>query len=218
MVSSVFVILGLAASSLAAIYTTSPTANTTFTGGQQATVSWIDDGKPPSLANYSNCMVSIYVGNAMQQTQLQPIVPSVDVATTSSIQFIPNPSIGPNGNEYFIRFQSLTLPDPNQPQYPALAFSSKFNMVGMTGTFNSSVQAQIDGQSTAPIGGPTSSASGASSAPATITSQPAVSKSGSATASASKSTASKTSGASSGINVPFFTIFAGVVAIFGVSL
>jgi hypothetical protein len=215
MVSSLFVVLALAASSLASIYTTSPTANTTFTGGQQSTVSWIDDGKKPSLSDFGNCMVSIYVGNAMQQTQLQLITPSVNVATTSTIQFVPNPSIGPNSNEYFIRFQSLALMDPTQPQYPALAFSAKFSMTGMTGTFNSSVQAQIDGQSTAPIGGPTSSASGASQAPATTTPNTA-SKSGSASASAAKSTAS--SGAGSSVKVPCFTILAGVVALFGMSL
>jgi hypothetical protein len=127
----------------------------------------------------------------MQQTPLQQIVPSVDVSTTSSVQFTPDASIGPNGNEYFVRFESISLKDAKAPQFPALAFSAKFTMAGMTGTFNATVQAQIDGQSTAPIGGaPTSAAASSGGAAATTTgSKPAsaaasASKSGSAAASA----------------------------------
>ena len=85
--------------SLTLVQTTSPTESTTFTGGQQATISWQDDGKTPSLASFGLASVSIYVGNALQQTSLQTIVPSVNVSTTASIQFTPDPKIGPNSAE-----------------------------------------------------------------------------------------------------------------------
>jgi len=58
----------------------------------------------------------------------------------------------------FIRFESLSFKDPKQPQFPALAFSAKFELTGMNGKFSPEVQQQIDGASSLPIG-PTSSVS-----------------------------------------------------------
>ncbi|KAI5984341.1 hypothetical protein EDD15DRAFT_2201372 [Pisolithus albus] len=169
MFTSVVVSLILAASALANVYITSPTSSTTWTGGQQATINWQDDGASPSLASFGTAMFSIYVGNANQQTSLQLISSNVSVANVSSLTFTPNPTIGPDSNEYFIRVQSLNLKDASQPQYPALAFSAKFSLTGMSGTFNSSLQAEIDGQSTAPIGGSTSSSGAATPAAHAVT-------------------------------------------------
>ena len=45
------------------------------------------------------------------------------------------------------------MKDPTQPQYPALAFSAKFQLTGMTGTFTPAEQSQINGASSLPIGG-----------------------------------------------------------------
>jgi len=82
-------------------------------------IKWQDDGASPSLAQFGAASIAIYVGNAIQQvslseanpgdsltptpfflkTQLQVINSNVNVANTSSIQFVPNPSIGPDSNE-----------------------------------------------------------------------------------------------------------------------
>ncbi|KXN89758.1 hypothetical protein AN958_05298 [Leucoagaricus sp. SymC.cos] len=161
----------LAASpALATVFLTSPVASSTFHGNQQATISWQDDGSAPSLQDFGNAMVSIYVGNAQQQVQLQLIVPGVNVATTSSIQFTPDPSIGPNSNEYFVRIESLAAKDPKNPQFPAEAFSAKFTMDNMGGTFNSTVQALIAGQSTAPLAGQTTSPTASASSSVSLSS------------------------------------------------
>jgi len=167
-VSTVFII-SLAASVLGDVYITSPTGSSVFTGGQQALVKWQDDGASPSLAQFGAASIAIYVGNAIQQTQLQVINANINVANTSSIQFVPNPSIGPDSNEYFIRIQSLSFMSPQQPQYPALSFSSKFTLTGMSGSFTSAEQAEINGQSTAPLQGPTSTPSSNSGAPTATT-------------------------------------------------
>ncbi|KAF8624699.1 hypothetical protein AX17_007030 [Amanita inopinata Kibby_2008] len=167
MFAKAFVLVSLAVSALGNVYITSPTGSTTFTGGQQATINWQDDGTAPNLQQFGLAKISIYVGNAITQTPLQLISDNVDVSKTSNLQFVPNPSIGPNSNDYFIRVESLNLKDPKNPQYPALAFSSKFTLSGMSGQFNASIQSEIAGQSTAPIGGSTAAAAGASSASAT---------------------------------------------------
>jgi len=160
-------LLAFAAAVSATIFTTSPVGSTTFPAGQPATITWEDDGKPPTLQEFGAAKISIYVGNAKQQTPLQLLTGSVDVGTTTTFQFTPEASIGPNSGEYFIRYESLALKDPGAPEFPALAFSAKFSLSGMSGEFNETVQAQIDGQVTAPLAGqstsarPTSGATGA---------------------------------------------------------
>jgi len=154
--------LSLVAAASANLYVTSPVSGTTFTAGQNATITWQDDGKSPTLQAFGPSKVSVYVGNAIDQTSVQLIVASVDVSTTSTIDFIPNASIGPSSSDYFIRFESLSLKDATNPQYPALAFSAKFTLSGGTGQFTPEEQSQIAGASTAPLGGSSSSSSPAS--------------------------------------------------------
>jgi len=212
MFSSAFVVLALSVSTLANVFITSPVASTTFVGGQQATVSWQDDGSAPTLQSFGPAMVSIYAGNAQQQTLLQTISPSIDVSQLSTIQFTPDPTIGPDGDQYFVRFQSLGLKDATNPQYPALAFSAKFTMSGMSGQFNATVQSEIDGQSTAPIGGTAiTSAAAATVAVTTVT------KSSSSSSSAATSKASTAAGAS-GSNGAGKLAGAGVAAFAGAAV
>jgi len=212
MFSSAFVVLALSVSTLANVFITSPVASTTFVGGQQATVSWQDDGSAPTLQSFGPAMVSIYAGNAQQQTLLQTISPSIDVSQLSTIQFTPDPTIGPDGDQYFVRFQSLGLKDATNPQYPALAFSAKFTMSGMSGQFNATFQSEIDGQSTAPIGGTAiTSAAAATVAVTTVT------KSSSSSSSAATSKASTAAGAS-GSNGAGKLAGAGVAAFAGVAV
>ncbi|KAK7049827.1 hypothetical protein VNI00_005257 [Paramarasmius palmivorus] len=189
------VVASLASSAFATIFITSPVATTTFNGGQKASITWQDDGKAPSLADWGLAKVSIYTGNAKQQTSLQEITNSVNVSAINSIEFTPNAAIGPNSKEYFVRIESLTLKDAASPQYPALAFSAKFQMNGMSGTFSPDIQAQIDGQSTAPLAG---SSSTASSPSASMTTSKVSSASTTATraAAASASASGESNGAS----------------------
>lgn len=161
-------LLALSAGALAKPFITEPISTTTWQAGTPQTVSWNDDGTAPTLAAFGPAKISIYVGNAQQQTLLQTITPSLDISTAGSVVFTPDPSIGPNGNEYFIRIESISLKDPTTPTAPALSFSAKFTMSGMTGTFSPDVQAQINGASTAPLGGTT--------APAVVTSSSVPSK------------------------------------------
>jgi hypothetical protein len=149
----------------ATIYTTSPVATTSWQAGQEQSIQWIDDpnNPTPSLKDFGPTKISIYVGNSQQQTSLQLLSPSTDVSTISELKFTPDASIGPNSKEYFIRFESLGFKDLKQPQYPALAFSAKFELTGMNGNFSPDVQQQINDASSLPIGPPTSTNSPASS-------------------------------------------------------
>lgn len=210
MFSKAVISLALAASALANVFITSPVASTTWTAGQQATVTWQDDGMTPNLTSFGASLVGIYTGNANQQTLLQIISSSVDVSTTSSVAFTPDGTIGPNSNEYFVRFTSINLKDATNSQFPAEAFSAKFSMTGMTGTFNSTVQAEINGQSTAPIGA-TSTSSASGTMKTVSTTSATASASGSKTSTSTSATATKT-GAAGKVGVTGLTCLIGAAA------
>ncbi|KAF7965176.1 hypothetical protein HWV62_45262 [Athelia sp. TMB] len=216
MFSSTLVVLALSASAFADIYVTSPVATSNFVGGQPCTVSWQEDNTVPLLAAFGPATVAIYAGNSQQQTLLQTITPSVDVSTTQALVFTPDPSIGPDADEYFIRFQSLALTTSTTPAYPALAFSAKFTMSGMSGTFNSSVQAEIDGQSTAPIGGTAAAASTSGAAAATASGfTTATSSSASVAGGAAKTTGASGSASTGTANGAVKVTGAGMAALMG---
>jgi hypothetical protein len=185
MFSKVLVVLAVASAAFATVFVTAPIASTSYAAGKSAVVQWQESGSAPSLADFGPSMISIYVGNAQQQTRLQTLNSSTDVSKVSSINFTPDATIGPNGSEYFIRFESISLKDATQPQFPALAFSAKFALTGMTGVFSADVVAQIQGQSTAPLGPP-------SVAPATSSGSSSGSASPTTTSSTLAKTASKT--------------------------
>jgi len=181
---------------LATVFMTSPTASTTCAGGSVCSIAWEDDGKAPSLAQFGQAEVGIWVGSVTSQSELQHIQSGVNVATTSAIQFTVDPTIGPNSNVYFVRFTSATLMDPNNPSFPEEAFSAKFTLSGMKGQFNSTIQAQINGASASPIPTPAAPASSGSPSPSTAaaastpsgSSKPSSSGSGVTTAGAAQKT------------------------------
>jgi len=149
----------LAVPALGELAVTLPTVSTTCTGGQPCNVKWQDNSQRVSLAQQGNCTIALYVGSTSQQSFLQPIAypNSINVATTTSIDFTVDPTVGENGNSYFIRFSSVTLKDGANPY---LSFSSMFTLAGMTGTFNQTVKNQIQAITSAGTG-PTSAGTGA---------------------------------------------------------
>jgi len=198
MLSKALLIFSLVSVAFATVYVTAPVASTSYHAGQSAVVSWIDDTHTPLLAQFGPASISIYVGNAHQQTSLQVLNSSVDVSKVSTINFIPDATICPNGNEYFIRFESLGLKD--SAGFPVESFSALFTLTGMTGSFSSSIQAEIAGQSTAPFAGQSLSASGtgSSSTPSATGSSPLTGSSSSTptgTSSHTSATAKPSSGA-----------------------
>jgi len=216
-----FIALSLATVALANPFITNPIASTTCAAGSQCEIDWKDDGNSPNLTAFSPANIGLWVGNAKQQTQVQAIATNVDVSNVSSIVFTPDPTVGANGNFYFVRFDSQSAKDPSNPANPAQAFSAKFTLSGMTGTFSAAVQSQIDGQSTAPLGGATSAISGgtSSSVPASTTAAAASSKASSATSSgtAKATTTTKPNSASKLNTVGAAGVLGLVAAVFGVA-
>ncbi|KAK4685129.1 hypothetical protein P7C73_g5025, partial [Tremellales sp. Uapishka_1] len=133
---------------LAGIYMTSPVATTVGNGGQVLTVKWADDGNSPSLASVGPCSIDLYTGSQLEQTQLQNLAASVDVSKANTVSATIDPSVGQAGKYYFVRFSSLSLKQTTNPTYPYEAFSAQFQLDTMTGTFNSTVLAQLAASNT----------------------------------------------------------------------
>src|ERR1700722_3579117 len=86
------------------------------------------------------------------------------------------------------------------------------SMSGMTGTFNASVQAEINGQSTAPIGGATPTAGASTPAvPSGTPSNPSASAHSSVTGSAAVH--APTSNGASSLTIPAFGALLGAAAV-----
>jgi len=155
---------------LAGIFTTSPVATTSCAAGSNCIVSWIDDGKAPNLTAVGLTHIYLSVGSVTQQTNLMEIsAPGVDVSKVSSANFTVPATLGPNSNVYFIRYESAALKDANNSAIPYLAFSAKFTLTGMTGTFNATEQSQINAAtaSSVPVTTAIKPSTSSSSVPAT---------------------------------------------------
>ncbi|KAG8798175.1 hypothetical protein FRC17_007544 [Serendipita sp. 399] len=191
---------------------TEPVATTTCTGGQVCNIAWRDNGSSPSLSTLGLCTVALYTGGRQQQTFLQPIAfpTPIDVSTTAAIQFTVDPTVGPNDNNYFIRFTSLNHTQTNTTGSPPyLSFSAKFILAGMTGTFNQTVLQQIAGGTSG-----SASASTASQTASSSVSRPA---SSTRATTATASTSTPNSGFQTGSSVVYVVgaaAFAGFASLF----
>lgn len=147
-----------------------------------------DDGNTPTVASVGPCTVDLYTGSMTQQTKLQNLAASVDVSKTSSISATIDPTVGQSGNYYFVRFTSLGLKDTTNPAYYYEAFSAKFTINSMTGTFSAAVLAELAANST--TSSTAAAASGSkTSAVASASASKASSSASAAAASTSKSAA-----------------------------
>ncbi|KIJ64774.1 hypothetical protein HYDPIDRAFT_167590 [Hydnomerulius pinastri MD-312] len=103
------------------VYVTNPVQPTVCHGGQSCSVEWVDNGESPLLSTIGECEVGLYTG----ELELAQSLPSVNVGTTSSFSFTPNPSVGPNG-QYYLVFTADSI--------SYMGFSGSFTLDGMTGT------------------------------------------------------------------------------------
>jgi hypothetical protein len=54
--------------SIASLYPTKPTANTTYIAGQAALVTWVEDGVKPHLASWGRMKIDLYAGHNVSST------------------------------------------------------------------------------------------------------------------------------------------------------
>ncbi|GAA6042607.1 hypothetical protein JCM8097_003155 [Rhodosporidiobolus ruineniae] len=193
---SLAALAALAPAALAKVYIYKPVEASHYQPGDSFTVSWRDDGTSPSWTSWGASSIGLYTGSATSQTLLATLGHVDDAATTPAMKITIDGGWGPDSDQqYFIRVQSDAGTDATTSD-PLQAFSARFTLSGMTGTFSSAVQAQLAGS--AVPAATTAAAAGASSsgmAKIASASSPAVKVASTAAASSSVA-ASKASGAS----------------------
>jgi len=128
-------------------FVTKPTAGVSIPAGTPYQITWQDDGKTPNLTAFGASTIGLFVGSVDVQYQVS-VIGSVDVGVSSTFQWTIDPQAGPNFDGYFIRFTSVNLKDANDSRFNAESFSAKFTLTGMTGNFNTTIQAGINGSTT----------------------------------------------------------------------
>ncbi|KAL5478415.1 hypothetical protein ACEPAI_2599 [Sanghuangporus weigelae] len=209
-------LVSLVASGMAKPFLTSPVEGTVCSGGSTCNINWQEDNVAPLLAEFGDASVGLYVGNVRQQTMVQSISDSVNVATTASISFTIDPNAGPDDSIYFIRLDSLTSRNGTVPNQ---AFSAKFTLNGMSGTFNSTVQAQINAAADGTAAsGAASSTPAATSSGLTRVSSSSASRTASSTASASSAAASANTAGRVGVANGLVSAAGAAAALFALAL
>ncbi|ORY88130.1 hypothetical protein BCR35DRAFT_289370 [Leucosporidium creatinivorum] len=130
----------LVSSTTASIYTIKPTAKDSFKGGKSFTVTWTADSgdsatTTPLASKFGQTSVGIYTGSSSQQTLCQDLG-IVDPSKVQELKITVDAKAGPDSSLYFIRYESLNNTDSTGT--PLLAFSSRFTLTGMKGSFTSS--------------------------------------------------------------------------------
>lgn len=78
---------------------TSPVQGTVCSGNAACNVTWQDSGSAPSLSDFGNAVIGLFVGSQDEQSEMQRIVDSVDVASTATVSFTVDPSIGEDSSD-----------------------------------------------------------------------------------------------------------------------
>ncbi|PWY98467.1 hypothetical protein BCV70DRAFT_212821 [Testicularia cyperi] len=203
--------IAAAAPVMSTIVVTLPVASTTSAGGRSLEVEWEDDGKSPTASDWGRVNIYLATGSHDVQYKLQTLDTNVSYTKNSGSYKI-NSNAGPNGGYYFIRFEGTQT---DATGIPEMAFSARFTLSGMSGTFNSTIMSELSGS-----GGTTSSGGGASATGTTTTgmSRSTSTASASATTTAAKTTpvsstsSSSTSGASQAKVAGLLSALVGVAA------
>ncbi|EST07795.1 Ser-Thr-rich glycosyl-phosphatidyl-inositol-anchored membrane family [Kalmanozyma brasiliensis GHG001] len=141
-------LLAAADAAVSTIVVTRPVASTSGRGGSNLRVEWNDDGKAPTRRDWGRVNIYLAVGTRDVQYKLQTLASNISYNTDEASYPI-NASVGPSGGYYFLRFEGTNT---TTNVVPAMAFSARFTLTGMTGTFNSTVaQAASGSAGTAPL-------------------------------------------------------------------
>ncbi|TXT16004.1 hypothetical protein VHUM_00507 [Vanrija humicola] len=191
-VSALFATLvALASTARAGVYITSPTASSIVQAGETINVAWQDDGAGAKLADIGPSSIDIAVGSQLTQVVVQNLAEDVDVSKAQTVTATIDPTIGEDGQYYFVRVTSNSLRNGTLPYQ---SFSARFTIRNTNGTWTAQ-QAGLVNQSTSAVG-PSGTASASRTSALPSGSASAASSSGSAAAgSASASSASASASA-----------------------
>ncbi|KPV75142.1 uncharacterized protein RHOBADRAFT_1161, partial [Rhodotorula graminis WP1] len=141
--SLVALALSAAPTVLANPYIYKPVDASHYRAGDSFTVSWRDNGEAPLSSAYGQTTVSLYTGSSTVQTQLASLGTVADPGTETEVLITIDPTWGPDSDDYFIRIESVAGVDAAGA--PLQAFSARFALSQMTGTWSGAASAALAG-------------------------------------------------------------------------
>jgi hypothetical protein len=188
---------------------TSPVASTSASGGKLLTVAWDDNGETPKTSAWKGINIFLATGDVNTQYKLQQLAANISTHKTSG-KYAIDANAGPNGGFYFIRMESVATQTSG---IPYMAFSSKFTLKNMSGTFNSTVQAAASQNAAGSSSSSSTTAkSGSSASSSSFSFSVASSTSAGTAATTTGSSAASTSGALSLVSVQQSLVLLGVAS------
>ncbi|SNX83014.1 uncharacterized protein MEPE_01720 [Melanopsichium pennsylvanicum] len=189
-------LLGLAAADtvISTIVVTKPVASTTAHGGKRLSVEWKDDGDSPTRRDWGRVNIYLATGSRDVQYKLDTIASNISY-NANSANYTVDASVGPSGEYYFIRFEGTNSSQAGGN--PPMAFSARFSLDQMSGSFNSTIMSQLSGVSgTGQLTTASASATSTASSFSSLTSSKSTTSSTSAASSRSTSVRSTSDAAS----------------------
>ncbi|CAD6505892.1 BgTH12-06824 [Blumeria graminis f. sp. triticale] len=117
---------------------TSPAAGTSLPGGVAFTITWIDSGDAPALADLTSYQIFLYTGSNSNPQQIYEIGQGAFSAGNSITANVPVTIGGSTENAYFLSLVSTAAAGKT-----ITSFSSRFTLTGMTGTFSPTVISEL---------------------------------------------------------------------------
>ncbi|PWN19737.1 hypothetical protein BCV69DRAFT_31392 [Microstroma glucosiphilum] len=189
-------LLALASSpALATLYFTNPISSSNEDGGSTFRIKWEDKGSP-ALSSWGGINLYLATGDTSTQYKLDTIASDLSTSRTSYKYKVPA-NVGPSGTYYFIRAESTKTAANGTAN--DLAFSAKFKLEQMTGTFNSTVLSAAKAAATVDASSASTAASSAAGSATSSSSKMSTVASGSST-SASTATTSGTAAQNNAAN------------------
>ncbi|SCV67388.1 BQ2448_4999 [Microbotryum intermedium] len=142
LLSSAIVFSALASFAHAGLYIVDPVASSVCSGGKAFTIKW-ENHSAPSARSFGAVKVGLWTGLSTTQFLIQDLGTIQDPTRNPSLAVTIKPAVGPNSDEYFIRFDPISGKDAKGAALQS--FSSRFTLKAMTGKFSAAQQQAFKG-------------------------------------------------------------------------
>ncbi|GAA5912871.1 GPI anchored serine-threonine rich family protein [Sporobolomyces salmoneus] len=144
--STSIILAALTQAVLGSVYIVKPDGSDSFNAGKQITVTWLDNDSKPAATEFGPSTLKLATGSNTLHTNLATLAHIADPSKQLETPIEFDASWGPESDQYFILLESDSAKDPATNQ-PLQAFSARFQLNRMRGTFPPEALAQLSGSS-----------------------------------------------------------------------
>ncbi|GAA5824368.1 hypothetical protein JCM10212_004003 [Sporobolomyces blumeae] len=133
----------LVSQALASVYIVKPDGSDYFNAGKRITITWLDSEASPPASAMGPSTLYLATGSSTAHTNLATLATVDDPSKTLEVPITIDASWAPDTNQVFILLESNSAKDDSTGQ-PLQAFSARFRLSKMKGTFPAAALAQLE--------------------------------------------------------------------------